>query len=1091
MPGNVSGVGLISAGSVNINSDGDIGDSTLPIGAAGYFLNVEVDSVEVTSNGSVSINALDRLKTTSLSAGEGRMVTLSAQGEDGEQRNDGTRETAIEATIQDVDVLQVTAPNGSIDILIQSSEDVTIGNPGAIGLGTALPMLAAGDVKIRTAGGSLENNVAVFDAPSAGSSAIHFDKTLLSNDLQEIATWKYDPGDEGVRASFLQGVGSGVLPAGLGLQLGDRVLFLGDNNVLPVSLNDRGGLDHSSPDPNSPDPWPTGHESTENVLIFKNPDTGQDLSLYEADQVTPLRGDSRPNWKPVALYEKDGDKFLVWRNDWLESTGTLQNGSNKITDIDPYGLTVGQHVQEGGGVAAGTIITAIDPLTFEVELNNPVSTDSAEPIANSIVRFEQNQQSKQFAVWGLTDIEGGFRWDESEHLLSPLSTAVFDLEEKYNIEINDDNVTGLEPYVESEGITKFGADSFNNLYAGGSKLLIDGEGVPEDLYLREYINDDNYLGFKPVAAEATDNGNFVIWQNVTGGIIVWLMNSQWSYQRTEIAPRPGSTEFFAFEEAIKTDLNKDGQVGKDEQLLATSLIRTDRSGVLRVGGYAVSRNSIDIREDTYPNWEAIAVSVSHVDDGTTVYQNRLLWQHAEGRLSVWEMNQQWGHESYGTVPTQGSPDWDKFTEEFGLPGDFILGTGPIPNDTPGGGREIGAEFSSEANGLYEVFDLGGTNKPWKLVRMPDRNTTVELPPSSFMKNVTTGDMYFVDYEKGNPEDRLFGKKVFNVERRDLSTVVETQDPNDTIQYIVSSGNGMNADAGTLGKMITLLEDNNPREDQDYEIAFQEVISTISLQQELPGITKSLTIDGGRRYIIDSEAEGPEKQKASIRDVVWSLNEDVPPVLIASYLNDAGAPVTTQASQIFINASGMFMKRNGEAVSQAALAGAEFDGLLFIGPNKGSEVRNLAFGNFNNGAAVTLDGSVDVSVLGNRFGQDWQGVRNPSDIGILVFDSDTTLIEENRIGPNGIGIQLEDSRDAVLVGNQVGVSAGENDIGIRVINSDDASSGNSIGVAPVASILVQFVRGEKEIDVSGVGADWIDTVYTGSLCTARACRRAPS
>ena len=73
--------------------------------------------------------------------------------------------------------------------------------------------------------------------------------------------------------------------------------------------------------------------------------------------------------------------------------------------------------------------------------------------------------------------------------------------------------------------------------------------------------------------------------------------------------------------------------------------------------------------------------------------------------------------------------------------------------------------------FYEVFDLGGTNRPWKMVRMPERNTAVELPPSSFMKNVSTGDMYFVDYEVGNPEDKLFGKKAFNVERRDLNTVI--------------------------------------------------------------------------------------------------------------------------------------------------------------------------------------------------------------------------------------------------------------------------------------------------------------------------------
>ena len=117
-----------------------------------------------------------------------------------------------------------------------------------------------------------------------------------------------------------------------------------------------------------------------------------------------------------------------------------------------------------------------------------------------------------------------------------------------------------------------------------------------------------------------------------------------------------------------------------------------------------------------------------------------------------------------------------------------------------------------------------------------------------MKNVSTGDMYFVDYEVGNPEDRLFGKKAFRVERRDLSTVIETQDSNDTIQYIVSSGVGRNADAGTLGKMITLLEDNNPRPDQQYEIAFQETTSLYFLINVSDNIWYADTKDQSKKSI---------------------------------------------------------------------------------------------------------------------------------------------------------------------------------------------------------------------------------------------------
>ena len=49
-----------------------------------------------------------------------------------------------------------------------------------------------------------------------------------------------------------------------------------------------------------------------------------------------------------------------------------------------------------------------------------------------------------------------------------------------------------------------------------------------------------------------------------------------------------------------------------------------------------------------------------------------------------------------------------------------------------------------------VYSLGSTGEPWKLVRMP-RNTSTELPPRSYVKNVSAGDIFFIDYERGGVE----------------------------------------------------------------------------------------------------------------------------------------------------------------------------------------------------------------------------------------------------------------------------------------------------------------------------------------------------
>jgi hypothetical protein len=168
-------------------------------------LVTSVREVSGSVGGGIAISEADSLVITDLSAGD-KKVSVTVGGEDYYLSNsDGTpditggRLAALRANLSDVNELVVSAPLGSIDVFVNSTKDIVLGNLTTIQDKTAASMTAAGSVRILTSAAG----ITAYDAPVAGASARQV-SAASTGDLPGV----FDPRQPGVYSATLSGSGS-------------------------------------------------------------------------------------------------------------------------------------------------------------------------------------------------------------------------------------------------------------------------------------------------------------------------------------------------------------------------------------------------------------------------------------------------------------------------------------------------------------------------------------------------------------------------------------------------------------------------------------------------------------------------------------------------------------------------------------------------------------------------------------------------------------------------------------------------------------------------------------------------------------------
>ena len=227
--GSIYGVGTVACDSLDILAEGFVGNADRFPSDPGFFLGTDVNSLTARVGKSISIDERDRLVVTSLIAGG--LATIRVGGYDDPLSREAFK-AALKATISEVGGLDVSAPNGSIDVKVYTSSDLTLGNAAAIRQNAGLNGLAAGHVSIRTTGGSNAGQITVLDGPRAGSGARTV-KGIYNERLDGV----YAPETPFVFASTIEGNQPGALsvPGIPTLRLGDRILVAGGVRVDPVA----------------------------------------------------------------------------------------------------------------------------------------------------------------------------------------------------------------------------------------------------------------------------------------------------------------------------------------------------------------------------------------------------------------------------------------------------------------------------------------------------------------------------------------------------------------------------------------------------------------------------------------------------------------------------------------------------------------------------------------------------------------------------------------------------------------------------------------------------------------------------------------
>jgi subtilisin-like proprotein convertase family protein len=239
--GTISGTSRIKADTLSIDASGSVGKAAGGPGSNDFYLQTDVNTVIGYCLGSFAISDVDDLFVNSL--GAAGLVSLRAEGVDPEVNGTTGLATkaALRGNLRDVTAVEVSAPNGSISLDVNTANDVVLGNARNLALAKSVrssiqpPMKAAGSVRITAVGNSTGGSFQVLDAPLAGSSARSARFAMTVTGTQAV----YDAREPGRYAGTLiaraKGSLTGTLP---NVKLGNRILINNAANT-PATPNAR------------------------------------------------------------------------------------------------------------------------------------------------------------------------------------------------------------------------------------------------------------------------------------------------------------------------------------------------------------------------------------------------------------------------------------------------------------------------------------------------------------------------------------------------------------------------------------------------------------------------------------------------------------------------------------------------------------------------------------------------------------------------------------------------------------------------------------------------------------------------------------
>jgi subtilisin-like proprotein convertase family protein len=217
----VSGSAFITADRLAVEAEGAVGNPVKQPTASDFYLNTNVDEMVVRAGTSVAVSEQDDVNIKSLRAGD--LVSLKAGGVD-PVSGPNAGQAALQAYVIDVPSFDVSTPNGSMSIELDTAKQTILGNAFALQRGSAVNSLAAGSVTIRSQAG----DIVALDAPVAGGNARQA-RVATSADLTGSAFTKGKPNETPDRLTVPGTVMNSLRPLNaegtpLALRVNDRIL---------------------------------------------------------------------------------------------------------------------------------------------------------------------------------------------------------------------------------------------------------------------------------------------------------------------------------------------------------------------------------------------------------------------------------------------------------------------------------------------------------------------------------------------------------------------------------------------------------------------------------------------------------------------------------------------------------------------------------------------------------------------------------------------------------------------------------------------------------------------------------------------------
>lgn len=429
------------------------------------------------------------------------------------------------------------------------------------------------------------------------------------------------------------------------------------------------------------------------------------------------------------------------------------------------------------------------------------------------------------------------------------------------------------------------------------------------------------------------------------------------------------------------------------------------------------------------------------------------------------------------------------------------------------------------NGVYEVRSLGGATSAWRLVRAADSDTFEELPTNTVVYDADKGTHWRVQHAIATRATFGAGSVVVQgaADGYDPLTTIASSlvVPANDVRFVVSSSDGSNTGAGSLGKMILLRQENQPVDPaQVQSVAFSRLLTQpIVLREALPQVTVPLVLDangparvlppgataGGTPAIvvngqlISRTATGSALYRGTTSATIDRADQNVAlrttkAKLTPSFANVAelrvgmsvsgnGIRPGTRVAAIIASPTGaevtldnltdvIFNSVTNRAMVSLTFA-TELNGFDFTPSAAGSRLAAVNIGGFESGAAVKVAAPLIPAVAGVsaivpgvtldevNIGSNGATVptRLGNQVGVLVTDSGSAALVRGQVTSNSVaGVKTEKQASVSVVGTIVGTQNLANIVGLDLGGRSASIGVVSSALQPIApETFVQFNR----------------------------------